>query len=129
MNRDLQTTTSRLPRSISSLSLTRWRIVTVVCLSFFLTSCNKYGEISPVAYEYAKALYAVTNRKATDRLDDVQQQIENAEDHHELSTKEARWLLQIVQLARQEDWQSASQKARQMMEEQIRSQPDGLHTG
>lgn len=81
--------------------------------------CSGYGEVSPTAYEYAKALYAISNRQANQKLDPVAKQIEQAESAGEITGREATWLHDIVEDCRQNEWQAASKAARRMMEDQV----------
>ena len=82
--------------------------------------CGSYGEFSPTAYEYAKALYSISNRQAHEALDPVSEQISQAREQGELSEKEARWLVDVIDDARDGDWKGAAEAARKMMEDQVR---------
>ena len=94
-----------------------------ICFSLILSTlgCGGYGEVSPTAYEYAKALYSITNRKAQDRLELVDAQIDTAHDEGKLTDQESQWLLDIVEEANGGDWQSANRASRRMMEDQVAS--------
>ena len=94
--------------------LVSWLILTAI-------GCG-YGEISPMTYEYAKALYSISNRQAAERLDDVSRQIDSARQQGELSPQEAGWLQDIIDDARHNRWTKATQKSRQMMEDQVQKQ-------
>ena len=93
---------------------------TLLGLSLLLASgCGSYGEISPDAYQYAKALYSITNRQALDSLDPLSEKIASSLDAGKLSQSEAGWLTEMIDDGRNGDWQAANQAARQMMEDQI----------
>jgi len=79
--------------------------------------------VSPDTYQYAKALYSVTNRQQVERLEPVSAQIEQARQAGELPQREAGWLQAIVDDARTGDWQTANSAARQMMQDQVSYQP------
>ena len=81
--------------------------------------CGGYGQLSPTAYEYAKALYSITNRQASDALDPVSDQIADSLSAGELSPSEAEWLTELIDDSRTGDWQAANQAARKMMEDQV----------
>lgn len=81
--------------------------------------CSRYSTVSPVAYQYSKALYSVCNRHDEPRLTDVAAQIETARGQEELSDQEADWLADIVATAQAGEWQDATQDARQLMETQV----------
>jgi hypothetical protein len=85
-----------------------------------VAGCGGYGAVSPVTYEYAKALYSITNRKAEDKLADVEAQITAASAAGKMSADEANWLMTIVADAKSGDWETANQAARQIMEDQIK---------
>lgn len=84
-----------------------------------LAGCG-YGEVSGAAYDYAMALYSITNRRAEAKLDGVESQIAAAADQGEISAQEAEWLLEIVGDARRGEWRTANRAARRMMEDQIK---------
>ena len=96
------------------------RFVCVLISLLLLIGCGGYGEVSETAYDFSKALYSITNRKATDKLDQVCEQIEAARSAGELTEQESSWLLQIASDARRGDWDSAMGDARRMMEDQVR---------
>lgn len=84
-----------------------------------LTGCGDYQGISPTAYQYAKALYNVTNRKRSEKLDEVNNLITSSKREGTITTKEADWLLEIVNDAREGNWEAAQKTARQMMRDQV----------
>ena len=91
-------------------------IATVVLLT--LNGCG-YGQVSSTGYEYAKALYSLSNRQSADRVDAVQAQIDAAAESGELPAQEAEWLLGICEQCRDGDWESAQANARRMMVDQV----------
>lgn len=93
----------------------------LILLTLSMTiGCGGYGEISPTAYEYAKAIYNIAGRKAESQVEPFCEQLKAARDAGQLSEKEAEWLLAIADKARLGDWKDASQAARRMMEDQVR---------
>lgn len=93
-------------------------LITLAMLT--LTQGCGYGEVSPTAYQYAKALYSISNRQAEHQLDAVTQQIQESQQQGELQGSEAAWLQSIIEQAREGQWKEANQAARQIMEDQIR---------
>ncbi|MEM6654390.1 MAG: hypothetical protein AAF596_01180 [Planctomycetota bacterium] len=81
---------------------------------------QSYGDVSERAYEYAKALYSVANRQASDRLDGIAAKINADAESGGLSEREAGWLLAIVEQSRDGDWSEAAAAARTMMEDQVK---------
>ena len=83
-----------------------------------LNGCG-YGKISPKAYEHAKALYSICNRKDKQRLTRYATLLREARTQGEISPKEADWLDDIVQEAQAGEWEDAAAKARRMMTDQV----------
>ena len=90
-----------------------------ILLLIALTGCSDYQGISPTAYQYAKALYNVTNRKRGEKLDEVNNLITSSKREGTITTQEADWLLEIVNDAREGNWEAAQKTARQMMRDQV----------
>lgn len=85
--------------------------------SLLLAGCG-YGEISPLSYEYAKALYGICNRRDAKRLDDLRGQIATALEKQEITDRESDWFADLIAQAESGEWQEAAEGARQMMEDQ-----------
>ena len=90
----------------------------LITLCFFWLN-RGYGEVSPLTYQYSKALYSACLNRSTSHLDQVEQLLSKA-DAESLPTKERQWIDDIIVEARDGDWQSAAKKARRMMEDQVR---------
>ena len=84
-----------------------------------LIGCSDYQGISPTAYQYAKALYGVTNRKRSEKLNEVNNLITSSEQEGTITSEEADWLLGVIDDARQGNWETAQQTARKMMRDQV----------
>lgn len=95
------------------------RYAMLVLAVVLLSGCG-YGELSPKGYEYAKAMYNIASREADAQLDPFCEKLNAARDKGELSAEEADWLLKIADKARQGNWKSAANKARKLMQEQVR---------
>ncbi len=83
------------------------------------SGCAGYGAVSPAAYDYATALYSISNRKAEDRLEQIDEQMRLARQAGELSPQESEWLHEILADARNGQWESANSACRRMMEDQV----------
>ncbi len=92
----------------------------LLAVSILLAGCGGYGEVSPMTYEYAKALYGISNRHAEGKLPSVGQQITKAQMRGEISDREAGWLIAIVDDAAGGRWKAAQREARRIMEDQVR---------
>ncbi len=82
-----------------------------------LSGCG-YPAVSPKTYEISKALYSVCNQKSTDRLKTVQTLIDSSLKEKEINEREAGWLNAIVASANKGNWETATQEARRLMEDQ-----------
>ncbi len=99
--------------------MTRRSILKALILAGFCGGCSDYRGISPTAYEYAKALYSLTNRRQTEKLDRVSDLILKSQQAGDLTEEEVEWLKSIIDDARRGQWQAAQQEARQMMSDQV----------
>ncbi len=97
------------------------RCIGIVCLVSlcFALGCGP-GKVGPTAYEYAKALYSITNRQASDVLESVRTQIEVDRADGKLPSSEADMLIAIVDDAAKGEWKSANRECREVMEAQIK---------
>jgi hypothetical protein len=80
-----------------------------------------YGEVSPTAYGYAKALYTLSNTQAANRTDEVANKIAAAAEAGEVTQREAGWLNDICEQCRRGDWAGAQEAAKRMMRDQVKS--------
>lgn len=86
----------------------------VLTVGFWLNS--GYGEVSPKAYQYSKALYSACLNKNKDHLSKIEAMVSDSE---ELPARERRWLSEIIERAHRDDWDSASKEARRILEDQV----------
>ncbi|MCA9019630.1 MAG: hypothetical protein KDA74_05785 [Planctomycetaceae bacterium] len=100
-------------RNRTSLFLTMLFLITLLPLN----GCG-YPEVSPKSYEISKALYSVCNQKSTERLETVQTLIQSSLKKSEITEREAGWLNAIVASANEGKWETATQEARRLMEDQ-----------
>ncbi|QDU17329.1 hypothetical protein CA11_51700 [Gimesia maris] len=82
-----------------------------------LSGCG-YPAVSPKTYEISKALYSVCNQKSTERLETVEELIQTSLEKNEITEREAGWLNAIVTSANEGSWETATQEARRLMEDQ-----------
>lgn len=86
--------------------------------------CGRYGDVNALTFEYAKALYAACNARQPERLRLCVNLITAAESSQQISTRESRYLREIIDAARAEEWDDAQGMARQLMIDQAgRRQP------
>jgi len=82
-----------------------------------------YGDIGPEAYSYARAIDAVASRRAADRIDAIESQIDAGTRSGSLAAREAGWLRELLDECRAERWTEARRGARGLLESQARSAP------
>ena len=77
-----------------------------------------YGDVSPMTYQFSKALYSACLKKSDEHLATVKKLIDES-NQTALPTKEREWLEQIIDLAQSGQWESAATEARRIMEDQV----------
>lgn len=82
--------------------------------------CGGYGQVSPAAYEHAKALYTASNLQSAASVERAEELIAADLDSGALTAREAGWLRDIVADCRAGNWKAAQKSARQIMEDQVR---------
>lgn len=92
----------------------------VLCLLLVATAGCGYGQVSPAAYDYAQALYALSNRQASERVEEIAAQIAAAAESGDITPREAGWLGSICDKCREADWPAAQKAARAIMQDQVR---------
>jgi len=103
-------------------SLSKTLVAAAVCLSLSCSGCG-YPEVSPKTYELAKALYSATNLEQLERLDVVEEMVGHAMERQEITSREADYLVNIINRAREGDWKQAQQQARRLMVDQVGTSP------
>ena len=94
------------------------RTVSCLCGLLIVAGCG-YGEVSPKTYQYAQALYSITNRQASEKLTEFESQISQGATSGELNADEVEMLRDIASIAKRGDWKSAQHECRELMEAQI----------
>lgn len=94
-------------------------LIALASLTLLSTQGCGYPEISPRAYELSKTLYSTCSLKRESDLDKITELITQAQSMSELTDSEGEWLAGIVNQARSGDWQSASEEARAILDDQV----------
>ena len=76
-----------------------------------------YGEVSRQTYEFSMALYSACQSKSEERLSGIEKLLSEASESPE---NERRWIEAIISRARDDNWESATNHARRMMEDQVK---------
>lgn len=96
-------------------------LILITCLFCTTSGCTGYGKVSDRTYELAKALYSICNAKDEQRLVKIRTMISDEKPGVAMTAREIDWLENIVEQAEAGQWDSASAKARQLMEDQAAS--------
>jgi hypothetical protein len=94
-----------------------------VCL--WLLGCSAGEPISPVAYDSAKALFSICNRKDSEALGKLKTQIDDSLAAQTISASEARQLRQVLAAAEAGNWETGLNRARSLLERQQSRTPPG----
>lgn len=82
------------------------------------SGCNRYGRVSPAGYDFAMAIYSISNTKSADKLPTFEKKLAEAKQVGSLTAQEVEWLEEILADARAGEWQSAASASRTMLAEQ-----------
>ena len=93
-------------------------VALVVAVIVGIRGCSGYGEVNQLTYQHAKALYAACNSRQQERLDACAALISEAESSEQISSTEAGYLREIIEVARAEKWEEAQAMARELMTDQ-----------
>lgn len=102
------------------LVLALFAIVLILVCSWWMN--RGYGTVSQQTYEFSKAIYGACLAKSEQRLDKIEQLMDDPS-NAELPSHERTWLDAIISNARAGNWESAAKKARSMMEDQAQASP------
>lgn len=92
------------------------QILAVACL-IGAAGCG-YPEVSPKTYELVKALYSACNRRSEEHLEKVEALTEAARESGEITDRESQWIREIVEQARNGEWEPATLESRAILEDQ-----------
>jgi|GEM_PF-576102 len=99
-------------------AMNRIRTLAVACL-IGAAGCG-YPEVSPRTYELATALYSACNRRSEEHLEKVEALTEAARESGEITDRESQWIREIVEQARNGEWEPATLESRALLEDQAR---------
>jgi hypothetical protein len=94
----------------------------VLCslVAYLSLRSNGYGEVSDKTYEIATAMYSVCNRQDTAKLTSIDQLVQRGTADSSITVEEATMLREILELAQAGDWQTATNDARRLMNDQVK---------
>lgn len=82
-----------------------------------------YGPIGEKAYQFSVAIDSACSREDVATIERMDQLLAAAVAAEELSTREEKWLRQILALAENEKWDRARQACRSLQEAQLKTNP------
>lgn len=98
-------------------------LIVLLGLAFAVRGCGGYGEVGHEAYQHAKALYSICNRQDAARLEKFSATLTQAREAETITTQEHAWMDDIITEARAGNWEQATAKSRQLMEDQVEGGP------
>ncbi|MEM7454382.1 MAG: hypothetical protein AAF456_08495 [Planctomycetota bacterium] len=97
--------------------------VAAVVIALVVWSSNQgYGKVSQSAYEVATATYSASLARSLERIESVEELLEEDSRLAAMSEQEVRWLRDILDSAKAGHWEEAADAARMMMEDQVEHQ-------
>lgn len=94
-------------------------VILLTCM-IFATGCGReYAGASEQTYKIATALVNICDRKAEDKFEVVETLIDDGVRDGKVSEREAGYLRDIVQQAKDGEWESAEARARQVLSDQV----------
>ncbi|MDB4778365.1 hypothetical protein OAG68_02805 [bacterium] len=83
--------------------------------------CNQgYGKVSRRTYDMATAIYGACLARSENRVDKIQQLLsQDTAETSDMSIRERKWLNNIIQKAKNGNWESAAKAAKRIMEDQV----------
>jgi len=88
----------------------------MACLGW--AGCQRYPEMSPRAFEIAKAIDNLCNLKNTDQIPNARQKVNTDLQSGLITDREHGWLMSVLDDAEAGNWEQASATARQLLTSQ-----------
>lgn len=93
-----------------------WLLGSVLAVGF--SGCHRYPEISPQAFELAKAVDNLCNLKNADQVPTARQKVDAELQAGHITEREHGWLMSLLDDAAAERWEQASTEARKLLASQ-----------
>ena len=87
----------------------------------FMVGCG-YPKVSMEAYKYSQAIYRATNQKDAAQIEKLRELVQAAVKAEELQPAEVHLLVEILDKAANEQWETANLAARELMMAQVQSE-------
>ncbi len=84
-----------------------------------LRGCQTYGPVSDSTYDHATALFSICNRRDAVRLEAFDDLLRQSRASGAIDTRGADMLSEVVLMARNDEWNAASEALRVMLMEQV----------
>lgn len=100
-------------------------VVALLCVAGAFWYFNTgYGETTEQGYAYSLALFSACNQKDKDRLREISASIAEDLEAGTIGSQESGWLNAIIDKGLNDQWESANKSVRQIMEDQVRPNPE-----
>ncbi|MCO6456599.1 MAG: hypothetical protein J5I93_14975 [Pirellulaceae bacterium] len=83
-----------------------------------LAGCGRYPPVGSSAYELAESVAGVCNGRREAQLPAARQMIDNRQAAGLITSREASFLLEIIEQAERGDWERAERRARRLLLDQ-----------
>lgn len=98
-------------------------LIAVTAISGILIWCFAspgYGKVGDKTYQFASAIYGACLAKSTSRIETIEHLLQtDCEGEDPIIEVERRWLTEIMDQAKNDQWDSAAAKAKMMMNDQV----------
>lgn len=96
-----------------------WSVVVILGLATGYWWINRgYSEVSSLTYEFSKSLYSACLKKSEVHLAKAAEMLAET-DESSIPSHERKWLEQIIKLADDGNWKTATLKSKRLMEAQV----------
>lgn len=110
-------------RNAKGVNAIRKGLIAVTAISGILVWCFAspgYGKVGYKTYQFATAIYGACLAKSTSRIETVEHLLQaDCEGEDPIIEVERRWLMEIMDQAKNDQWDSAATKAKKMMNDQL----------
>ena len=95
------------------------QLIAIAAVLLVATGCG-YPTVSAETYDITKALYSACNRQSMEHVVRVQELVDRHLAQGQISDREANWLHEMIEQARDGHWESAALERRSLLEDQVK---------
>lgn len=90
----------------------------IISFTVLQTGCG-YGKVSPLATQYAQAIYTTANLQKSEKIEPLRKQIKADVDSGKLPISDANVLNELLDNAAEEKWGKAMDGTRKLLQDQV----------